>query len=179
MFVFATIAILSLLLFAYICYNNRVEAIQQDDHETWLYIRDAKQEMFDFIRSENYEWTRLPGDTTLTRVQYYREVYTLIHEWDKHLFNFLQQNPCYIRDFWLVDPDQMYVDYEMQTPSHDAQKHANGIMKDFRDNAYYDRQDEEYHHLNLTHHYLTPNIYYPTAREWETNRLNYWNTHRS
>ena len=174
MFVFATIVVLSLLLFAYICFDIRLEATRKDDHETYSYIRDAKGEMYKFIHSENYEWTRLPGDTTLTRVQYYREVYTLIHEWDKKLFNFLRKNPCYIRDFWLVDPDQMYVDYEMQTPSHDAQKYANAIMKDFRDNAYYDLEDEEYCWLELT-----PAIHYPTSWERETNRLSYWETHRS
>ena len=123
MFVFVCIALFALLSFAFVCYHDRDDLIEYDNSEMHQEIRATKDKMIKFLHCPN-------------RTQYYREIYTWIYHNNKMMFEFLTQNPDYIRDYWLVNPREMYVDDNIckYTMNDDAAKLVQGwYQSDQRD----------------------------------------------
>jgi hypothetical protein len=99
MFVFVCFVLFALLAWAYACYSDRVTLIEQQDSEMHQEIRATKEEMLDFLYCPN-------------RTEYYLKIYTWIYHNNTRMFDWLVNNPDYIRDYWLVNPRKMYVDHD-------------------------------------------------------------------
>jgi len=99
MFVFVCIVLFALLVWADACYSERVTLTEQQDYETYCEIKEIKDEMIDFLSCPN-------------RTEYYLKIYTWIYHNNTRMFDWLVKNPHYIRDYWLVNPREMYVDHD-------------------------------------------------------------------
>jgi hypothetical protein len=99
MFIFVCIVLFALLSFAFVCYRDRVDLIEQQNSETYYEIKEMKDKMIDFLCCPK-------------RTKHYREIYTWIYHNNTKMFEFLTHNPDYIRDYWLVNPREMYVDHD-------------------------------------------------------------------
>ena len=99
MFVFVCFVLFALLAWASACYSERVALTEQQDYETYCEIKEIKDEMIDFLSCPN-------------RTEYYLKIYTWIYHNNTRMFDWLVKNPHYIRDYWLVNPREMYVDHD-------------------------------------------------------------------
>ena len=89
MFILVCIVLFALLLFAYVCYDNRVDLMFQQDAETYREIKAIKAEMIEFIHRPD-------------RVKYWNRIYTWIYHNDKDVYNWISDNPAWVQEHWLV-----------------------------------------------------------------------------
>ena len=97
MFILILIAVLCLFGFAYDLMDVRRKADLHDTRKTYARVKEAKEDMISFIYCNR-------------RVDYYRRIYTWLYYNNKTMYDWVVQNPDYIRNCWLVQPSEMFVD---------------------------------------------------------------------
>jgi len=87
-------------------------------------VKEACQEMKSFIHRED-------------RVDYYCRILSWIYYNDKDMYEFLQKNPNYIRDHWLICPGDIYIYEDVGGSSYNRfsrNPDAEAMQRSFRNN---------------------------------------------
>ena len=132
MFILILIAVLCLFGFAYDLMDVRRKADLHDTRKTYARVKEAKEDMISFIYCDR-------------RVDYYRAIYTWIYYNDKVMYEWIVQNPDYIRDYWLVQPSEMFVD---DTIKYQPNRDASRLVNSWYQSAQKDPNGKYYFHRN-------------------------------
>jgi hypothetical protein len=155
--------ILIVIVFAlYSCFVSdpvrfREEADYKDICDNKDKVREACQEMVDFIHRPD-------------RIQYFCYILSWIYYHDKGMYEFIQSNPNYIRDHWLVCPGDLCVYEDHGGSSYNRfsrNPDAEAMQRSFRDN-----------HLTHEHVETMPWGKKKYSTQWFVERPDYGNYYR-